>query len=98
MRRSNLSEEQVAYALRQAEAGTGVPDLCRQLGITEATFYVWRKTLRPPRRARGAARAAARGRKRALVSAARCGLAEPREPFRERTAPDLLPFGRALAP
>ena len=30
MKRSNFSEEQVAYALRQAEAGTAVPHVCRQ--------------------------------------------------------------------
>ena len=43
MKRSKVSEEQVAYALRQAEAGTAVADVCRQLGISEATFYVWKK-------------------------------------------------------
>jgi len=43
MKRSRFSEEQVAYALRQAEQGTPVPDVCRQLGISEATFYVWKK-------------------------------------------------------
>jgi len=43
MKRSKFSEEQVAYALRQAEAGTAVADVCRQLGISEATFYVWKK-------------------------------------------------------
>ncbi len=43
MKRSKFSEEQVAYALRQAESGTAVPDVCRQLGISEATFYVWKK-------------------------------------------------------
>ena len=43
MKRSKFSEEQVAYALRQADAGTAVPDVCRQLGISEATFYVWKK-------------------------------------------------------
>lgn len=43
MKRSKFSEEQVAYALRQAEAGTPVGDVCRQLGISEATFYVWKK-------------------------------------------------------
>jgi putative transposase len=43
MKRSKFSEEQVAYALRQVEAGTAVPDVCRQLGISEATFYVWQK-------------------------------------------------------
>ncbi len=43
MKRSKFSEEQVAYALRQVEAGTPVADLCRQLGVSEATFYVWKK-------------------------------------------------------
>jgi putative transposase len=38
MKRSKFSEEQVAYALRQVEAGTAVPDMCRQLGVSEATF------------------------------------------------------------
>lgn len=43
MKRSRFTEEQVAYALRQAEAGTAVADVCRQLGVSEATFYVWKK-------------------------------------------------------
>jgi putative transposase len=43
MKRSRFSDEQIAYALRQAEAGTAVADVCRQLGISEATFYVWKK-------------------------------------------------------
>jgi putative transposase len=43
MKRSKFSEEQVAYALRQVDAGTPVPDVCRQLGVSEATFYVWKK-------------------------------------------------------
>ena len=43
MKRSKFSEEQVAYALRQAESGTAVGDVCRQVGISEATFYVWKK-------------------------------------------------------
>jgi len=33
----------VAYALRQAESGTPVGDVCRQLGVSEATFYAWKK-------------------------------------------------------
>jgi putative transposase len=43
MKRSKFAEEQVAYALRQVEAGTPVPDICRQLGVSEATFYAWEK-------------------------------------------------------
>ena len=43
MKRSKYSEEQIAYALREAEGGTPVGDVCRQLGISEATFYVWKK-------------------------------------------------------
>jgi putative transposase len=43
MKRSRYTEEQIAYALRQAEAGMPVADVCRQMGISEASFYVWRK-------------------------------------------------------
>ena len=43
MKRSRFSGEQVAYALRQTESGTPVGDVCRQLGVSEATFYVWKK-------------------------------------------------------
>ena len=43
MKRSKFSEEQVAYALRQVESGTPVGDVCRQLGVSEATFYAWKK-------------------------------------------------------
>lgn len=43
MKRSKYTEEQITYALRQAESGTPVADVCRQLGVSEATFYVWKK-------------------------------------------------------
>jgi putative transposase len=43
MKRSRFSEEQVAYALRQVEAGTPVGDACRQQGVSEATFYARKK-------------------------------------------------------
>ena len=39
MKRSRFTEEQIAYALRLAEGGTPVVDACRQLGVSEATFY-----------------------------------------------------------
>ena len=41
MKRSKFSEEQIVFALRQAEAGTPVGDLCRQLGVSNDTFYAW---------------------------------------------------------
>jgi putative transposase len=43
MKRSKYGEEQIAYALREADGGTPVGDVCRQLGVSEATFYVWKK-------------------------------------------------------
>ena len=41
--RKTFSEEQIVYALRQAEAGTPVVEVCRKLGVTEQTFYRWRR-------------------------------------------------------
>src|SRR5207253_8983618 len=43
MRKSRFSEEQTAYALRQVEQGTPATELCRKLGISEQTFYTWKK-------------------------------------------------------
>jgi putative transposase len=43
MRKTAFTEEQVAHALRQAEAGTPVAEICRKLGISEQTFYRWKK-------------------------------------------------------
>lgn len=43
MKKSRFTEEQILYALRQVEAGTPVSDLCRQLGCSEASFYLWKK-------------------------------------------------------
>ena len=43
MKRSKFTEEQVTYVLRQAESGTAVEDVCRSIGISQATFYIWKK-------------------------------------------------------
>ncbi len=43
MRKSKWSEEQITMALRQAEAGTPVEEICRKLGISQATFFRWKK-------------------------------------------------------
>ena len=43
MKKSKFSEEQIAFGLREVEGGRPVADVCRQLGISEATFYVWKK-------------------------------------------------------
>lgn len=41
--RKGHSEEQIVFALKQAENGVKVADLCRKLGITETSFYRWKK-------------------------------------------------------
>lgn len=43
MKRSKYTEEQIAFALKQAELGTAVPEVCRKMGVSEATFYNWKK-------------------------------------------------------
>ncbi len=43
MKKSKFTEEQIAYALTQAESGTAVADVCRQLGLSDATLYDWKK-------------------------------------------------------
>jgi len=43
MKKSHYTEEQIAYTLHEAETGTPVADLCRKLGISEQTFYRWKK-------------------------------------------------------
>jgi putative transposase len=43
MKKSRVTEEQIAFALRLAESGTPVADVCRQIGISDATFYTWKK-------------------------------------------------------
>jgi putative transposase len=43
MKRKRYTNEQIAFALRQAESGTAVEEICRKLGVSEATFYRWKK-------------------------------------------------------
>ena len=43
MKRSKFSAEHIVYAIQQAESCAPVGDLCRQLGVSDATFYAWKK-------------------------------------------------------
>src|SRR3954454_7432727 len=43
VKKSKYTEQQIAFALKQAELGTPVEEVCRKLGISDATFYNWKK-------------------------------------------------------
>ncbi|GKK27372.1 transposase [Klebsiella pneumoniae] len=43
MKKTRYTEEQIAFALKQAETGTRMEEVCRKMGISEATFYNWKK-------------------------------------------------------
>ena len=43
MKRSRFTQEQIAFALRQAESGTSVGEVCRKMGVSENTFYRWKR-------------------------------------------------------
>jgi len=43
MKRTKFTEQQIVFALKQAETGTRVDEVCRKMGISEATFYNWKK-------------------------------------------------------
>ena len=43
MKKSKFTEEQIAFALRQAESGTRVAEVCRKMGISEQTYFRWKK-------------------------------------------------------
>ncbi len=42
MKKSRFTDSQIMEVLKRAEAGIAVPDLCRELGVSTATFYKWR--------------------------------------------------------
>ncbi|OGH99322.1 MAG: Hin recombinase [Candidatus Melainabacteria bacterium GWA2_34_9] len=43
MKKSKFTEQQIAFTLRQAEEGTSVVEVCRKMGISDNTFYNWKK-------------------------------------------------------
>ena len=43
MKKSKFTNEQIAFALRQAESGTPIEEVCRKLGVSQQTFYRWKK-------------------------------------------------------
>ncbi|QEG22047.1 Transposase [Mariniblastus fucicola] len=43
MKRKRYTEEQIAFALRQGESGTPIVDIVRKMGITDQTYYRWKK-------------------------------------------------------
>ena len=43
MKQSRFTDEQIAYTLKQAETGTPVAEVLRRMGISEQTFYRWKK-------------------------------------------------------
>ena len=43
MKKSKFTEEQILFALKQGDAGQPISGVCRQIGISEATYYVWKK-------------------------------------------------------
>ena len=42
-KKSKYTEQQIAFALKQAELGMPVEEVCRKMGISDATFYNWKK-------------------------------------------------------
>jgi len=43
VKKSRFTEEQITFALKQQELGTPVEEICRKLGIAQATFFNWKK-------------------------------------------------------
>ena len=43
MKKSKFTEAQIVFALKQSETGVSVQEVCRKMGVSEATFYNWKK-------------------------------------------------------
>jgi len=43
MKKTKYTDEQIAFALKQVETGTRLDEVCRKMGISQATFYNWKK-------------------------------------------------------
>lgn len=43
MKKSKFTESQIVFAIKQAETGVRVAEVCRKMGVSEATFYNWKK-------------------------------------------------------
>ena len=43
MKKSKFTESQILFALKQGETGVSVSEVCRKMGVSEATFYNWKK-------------------------------------------------------
>lgn len=42
MKKSKFTEEQIAFALHQVVTGVSVEEVCRKVGVSQATFYAWK--------------------------------------------------------
>ncbi len=43
MKKSKFTEHQIVFAIKQSESGTRVDEICRQMGVSQATFFNWKK-------------------------------------------------------
>lgn len=41
--KKRYTPEQITYAIRQHESGASIPDICRKMGVSEQSFYLWKK-------------------------------------------------------
>jgi transposase-like protein len=63
MKQKRYTDEQIAFALRQADSDTAVAEICRKLGVSEPTFFRWKKKLTAEETRRGERKAEAAGRR-----------------------------------